>query len=95
MSSSAALRIQAPSHQPSGAAERISRLAASFLAKRGPPVAIRPGQDLRDAGLTSLDLMNLILAVESEFDLFIPEPKMTAANLRSVASIEALVSSLA
>jgi acyl carrier protein len=36
-------------------------------------------------------MVNLMLAVEGEFDLFIPEPQMIPENFRSVAAIEALI----
>jgi acyl carrier protein len=76
-------------------AERITRIVEGFLAKRQAKVEVTPELDLRTAGLSSLDLVNLMLAVESEFDLFIPETQMTPQNFRSIGSIEALVASLA
>ncbi|HEX8233541.1 MAG TPA: phosphopantetheine-binding protein [Caulobacteraceae bacterium] len=77
------------------AGQRIAALVTTFLAKRRPEVEVGAEQDLRNAGLTSLDLMNLMLAVESEFDVFIPETQMTPDNFRSVRAIEALVTTLA
>jgi acyl carrier protein len=50
--------------------------------------------DLRDVGLTSLDMASLVLSVEAEFDLMIPERYITPANFRSVASITSLVTRL-
>ena len=50
--------------------------------------------DLRDVGLTSLDMASLVLSVEAEFDLMIPERDITPANFRSVASITSLVTRL-
>lgn len=77
------------------AAERIASLVTGFLAKRRSGIQVGMEQDLRNAGLTSLDLMSLMLAVESEFDVYIPETQMTPENFRSVRSIEALVGALA
>ena len=75
---------------------RILTIVASFLAKRGAAGATPSSdQSLREAGLTSLDLVNLMLAIEGEFDIFIPEEKMTPQNFMTVRSIHALVSSLA
>jgi acyl carrier protein len=51
-------------------------------------------EDLRDVGLTSLDMVNLVLAVESELAVSIPEAEITPANFRSVAAIDALVQGL-
>jgi acyl carrier protein len=50
--------------------------------------------DLRDVGLTSLDMASLVLSVEAEFDLMIPERDITPANFRSAASITSLVTRL-
>lgn len=79
----------------SAPADRISRIVGGFVAKRRPGSDFDAGQDLRNAGLTSLDLVNLMLAVEGEFDIFIPEAQMTPENFRTVRSIEVLVASLA
>jgi acyl carrier protein len=74
--------------------ERITKLVVEFLARRDAPPPADLDLDLRTAGLTSLDLVNLMLAVEGEFDIFIPEEQMTPANFRTVAAIEALVATL-
>jgi acyl carrier protein len=50
--------------------------------------------DLRDVGLTSLDMASLVLSVEAEFDLMIPEREITPANFRSVSTITHLVTAL-
>jgi acyl carrier protein len=73
---------------------RVAELVHRLLAKRGIERAVGDGDDLAESGLSSLDLVNLMLAVESEFDLKIPERDMRPANFRSLARIEALVASL-
>jgi acyl carrier protein len=55
---------------------------------------VAPDSDLRDLGLTSLDMVALVLSVEAEFDLTIPESQITPANFRSISSINSLVVSL-
>jgi acyl carrier protein len=40
-------------------------------------------------------MVNLMLAVEVEFDISIPQTDITPDNFRSVASVEALVARLA
>jgi acyl carrier protein len=50
--------------------------------------------DLREIGLTSLDMVDLVLSVECAFDLQIPEAQITPANFRSISTIDALVSTL-
>ena len=75
--------------------KRISTIVGGLLTKRGAPATVDPKADLLAAGLSSLDLVNLMLAVEGEFDLFLPEDRMTPDNFRSVAAIQALVATLA
>jgi acyl carrier protein len=72
--------------------ERITAIASRMLVKRG--IATIPGcsDNLREAGLTSLDLVNLMLAIEAEFDIEIPQSAMTPDNFDTVVAIEALVS---
>jgi acyl carrier protein len=41
-----------------------------------------------------MDMVNLVLAVESEFDLMIPEVSITPANFCSIAAISRLVGAL-
>jgi acyl carrier protein len=76
-------------------ATRISGLVARLLEKRGAGRVVSREQNLKDAGLTSLDMVNLMLAVEGEFDIFVPQEQMTPENFRSIAAIEALVDGLA
>jgi acyl carrier protein len=73
------------------AAGRIAALVQKILAKRGIEYTVAPNADLADSGLSSLDMVNLMLAVEAEFGLKIPDADMTPANFRSVARIGALV----
>ena len=51
-------------------------------------------EDLSESGLSSLDTVNLMLAVEAEFDVKIPDRDMTPANFRTIARIDALVGAL-
>ncbi len=53
-----------------------------------------PDDDLRSVGLSSLDMVNLVLAVEAEFDVSIPDADITPARFRSIATIAALVTTL-
>ena len=75
-------------------AERITAIATRMLVKRGNMTIPGAQDNLRDAGLTSLDMVNLMLAVEAEFDVKIPDRHMTPANFRTVARIDALVGAL-
>jgi acyl carrier protein len=66
-----------------------------MLTKRDFQGPLNAGQPLGEAGLTSLDMVNLMLAVEAEFDLEIPQTEMTPENFRSIDTIERLVEALA
>jgi acyl carrier protein len=46
---------------------------------------------LSELGISSLKMVNLMLAVELEFDIAIPQADITPENFQSVNSIQALV----
>jgi acyl carrier protein len=70
---------------------RITSIAVKMLAKRGGKTNPAPQQNLRDAGLTSLDMVNLMLALEAEFDVEFPQSAMTPENFDTIAAIDALL----
>jgi acyl carrier protein len=53
------------------------------------------GDRLIDIGLSSIDLVNLMLAVEAEFDLTIPQSELTIENFQSISAIIAMLNRLA
>ncbi|MFO1247464.1 MAG: phosphopantetheine-binding protein [Alphaproteobacteria bacterium] len=63
-----------------------------MLLKRGVTTIPGSSDNLRDAGLTSLDMVNLMLAIEAEFDIEIPQSAMTPENFDTIAAMESLVS---
>ena len=73
------------------AAERVRSVVQRLLTQRSISRTVAPPDDLRDAGLTSMDMVNLFLAVETEFDVMIQESRITPANFRSVAAISSLI----
>jgi acyl carrier protein len=76
------------------ASDRIAALVRAILEKRGAARPVGHDDALTDCGISSLDMVNLMLAVETEFDLKIPDREMTPSNFRTVAMIEALVEKL-
>ena len=46
---------------------------------------------LSDLGISSVNMVKLMLAVEVEFDIAIPQTDVTAENFHCLASIESLV----
>lgn len=73
------------------ASDRINAIVAEFL--RDAPI-VRPDQDLQELGLTSMQMVNLMLSIEAEFDVTIPASKLVPANFRTIENIEALVRDL-
>src|SRR5258708_18879674 len=85
--------------QPVPAHTKLMTLVENILAKNainGGPLgrAIPIDGDLVEIGMTSVDMVSLMLAVEAEFDVMIPTADITPQNFRSIAAIDALVSRL-
>jgi acyl carrier protein len=74
--------------------DRVVGIVHEMLQRRGIGRPILIDEDLRDVGLNSLDMVNLMLAIEAEFDLKIPDSDMTLRNFRSISAIDTLVASL-
>ena len=75
-------------------ADRVAALVRKILDREEINKAVEPDDDLRTSGLSSLGLVNLMLSVETEFDLEIAERDMTPANFRSLTRIVELVDAL-
>jgi acyl carrier protein len=73
------------------AADRVAALVRKMLDREKINKAVGADDDLRGSGLSSIALVNLMLSVESEFDLTIPERDMTPGNFRSITRIAELV----
>jgi acyl carrier protein len=74
--------------------ERVAQLVRQLMAKRSIDRSVGYDDVLGECGLSSLDMVNLMLAVETEFDIKIPDRDMTPSNFRSIAQIEKLVGAL-
>jgi acyl carrier protein len=74
--------------------ERVAQLVRQLLAKRSIDRLVGYDEVLSECGLSSLDTVNLMLAVETEFDIKIPDRDMTPSNFRSIAQIDNLVGAL-
>ena len=75
-------------------ADRVAALVRKVLDREEIEKSVALDDDLRTTGLSSLGLVNLMLSVEGEFDLKIPERDMTPANFRSITRIVDLVDTL-
>jgi acyl carrier protein len=70
---------------------RIVTLVRGILDQNEIAAAVTADGHLVDVGLTSMDMVNLMLGVEAEFDFTIPQDKITPENFQSVATLERLV----
>ena len=70
---------------------RLLALVKSILKQNAIAADLEPATLLVDVGLTSMDMVNLMLAVEAEFDFTIPQADITPENFQSVATLERLV----
>lgn len=73
---------------------RVIAVVQRLLGERSITRLVRPSDDLREVGLTSLDMVSLVFSVEAEFDLTIPEISIAPVHFRSVAAISNLVTTL-
>jgi len=71
--------------------DRLLRLVAQILGKPEAAATLPVDGRLNELGMSSIKMVNLMLAVETEFDLTIPQSDITPENFRSVASVEALL----
>ena len=70
---------------------RLFGVVGELMRRRQLALPSGPDQSLRDAGLKSLDLVNMMLAVEDEFGIEIPQELLTIENFRSIGAIERVV----
>jgi acyl carrier protein len=76
------------------AEERVSVLVREILGRSSRRIEFAYGDTLAEVGLTSMDMVSLMLQVEGAFDLAIPQDEITPEAFRSVSTIAALVKRL-
>jgi acyl carrier protein len=75
-----------------GVSERLIALARAVLGEGSViPNPFPRDAQLSDLGISSLKLVNLMLAVEVEFDIAIAQADITPENFHSLQTIEMLV----
>ena len=70
---------------------RILALVNAILKQNSIAANVLPDLRLADVGLTSMDMVNLMLGVEAEFDLTIPQSEITPDNFQSVRALERMI----
>lgn len=78
----------------SSAAGRIGGIVEEILSRRGVDGPVAADAELARYGLTSIDMVEVMLGVEAEFDVAIPPAEITMDNFRSIGAMVALVSRL-
>jgi acyl carrier protein len=84
------------SHNNAGASprERVMALVERILERPPGAVPVSSTARLNELGMSSMKMINLMLAIEVEFDLAIPQAEITPDNFESIASVEATVGRL-
>ena len=70
---------------------RLLGLIEKVLDRPGAGPSLAPDAALSELGVSSLKMVSLMLSVEVEFDLSIPQHEITPENFRSINAVEALV----
>jgi acyl carrier protein len=71
--------------------DRILDLVKAILKQNSLAVEVDPESRLVNVGLTSMDMVSLMLGVEAEFDFTIPQSEITPENFQSVETLELLI----
>jgi acyl carrier protein len=78
--------------QTPGVTERLATLVKQVLGEGAAiPDPLPLDAQLSDLGISSLKMVNLMLAVEIEFNISIAQADITPENFHSLATIDALV----
>lgn len=70
---------------------RVLTLVRNILVENAIQANVEPTSNLTDIGLTSTDMVALMLRVEAEFDITIPQVAITFENFRSVESLKRMI----
>jgi acyl carrier protein len=70
---------------------RILALVRAILEQNAMATEVDTESRLVDVGLTSMDMVNLMLGVEAEFDFTIPQSEITPENFQSIRALELMI----
>ena len=74
--------------------ERLLGLVGQILGKPAAAGTLPVDVRLSELGVSSVAMVHLMLAVEAEFNISIPQSDITPDNFRSVLTVEAMVQRL-
>ena len=70
---------------------RILALVKAILEQNSIAAEVGAESRLVDVGLTSMDMVKLMLGVEAEFDFTIPQAEITPENFQSIKTLELMI----
>jgi acyl carrier protein len=70
---------------------RISSIVAEIAQRHDVKEQIAAHDTLVDRGMTSMAMVDLMLAIEADLDVMIPQREMTPSNFESIASLAAMI----
>ena len=70
---------------------RVLALVKTILEQNAIAVEVGPESRLVDVGLTSMDMVNLMLGVEAEFGFTIPQSEITPENFQSIKTLQSMI----
>jgi len=71
--------------------DRVLALVKAILEQNAIVAEVDPQSRLVDVGLTSMDMVNLMLGVEAEFDFTIPQSEITPENFQSIETLQRII----
>jgi acyl carrier protein len=71
--------------------DRVLALVKVILQQNSIAAEVDPESRLVDVGLTSMDMVNLMLGVEAEFDFTIPQSEITPENFQSIKTLQLMI----
>ena len=80
--------------RPSLTRDRLLVLVEQLLVKSAVVRPVPVDQPLSTVGLSSIDMVQLMLAIEADFEITIPTAEITPDTFRSIATIAALIDRL-
>ena len=71
--------------------KRVLSVVRSVLQQNAIAADVHPESRLVDIGLSSMSMVELMLKVEAEFDLILPQLEITPENFQSVKTMERMI----
>ncbi|MFN0264044.1 phosphopantetheine-binding protein [Tepidamorphus sp. 3E244] len=69
----------------------VTGMVEAILAANGNTTDVVPDATLAEIGMTSIDMVNLMMDVEARYDMMIPAEYLTPEHFRSVSTIQEMI----